>query len=30
MTGIGEVERRTQRRVARLFVDELGYEHLGT
>ena len=29
MSGIGDVERRTQRRVARLFVDELGYEHLG-
>jgi type I restriction enzyme, R subunit len=29
MSGIGEAEKRTQRRVARLFVDELGYEHLG-
>lgn len=29
MTGIGEAEKRTQRRVARLFVHELGYEHLG-
>ena len=29
MSGIGEKERRTQQRVARLFVDELGYEHLG-
>jgi len=29
MTAIGEAERKTQRRVARLFVDELGYEHLG-
>jgi type I restriction enzyme R subunit len=29
MSGIGEVERRTQRRVVRLFVDELGYEYLG-
>lgn len=29
MSKIGEVERRTQRRVARLFVDELGYDHLG-
>lgn len=29
MSGIGEVERRTQRRVARLFVDELGYDHFG-
>jgi type I restriction enzyme, R subunit len=29
MSGIGEAEKRTQRRLARLFVDELGYEHLG-
>ncbi|HMI84206.1 MAG TPA: type I restriction endonuclease subunit R [Polyangiaceae bacterium] len=29
MSGIGEAERRTQHRVARLFVDELGYEHFG-
>ncbi len=29
MSRIGEAEKRTQRRVARLFVDELGYEHLG-
>jgi type I restriction enzyme, R subunit len=29
MSAIGEAERRTQRRVAQLFVDELGYEHLG-
>jgi type I restriction enzyme, R subunit len=29
MSGIGEAERRTQKRVARLFVDELGYEHFG-
>ena len=29
MSGIGEAEKRTQRRVARLFVDELGYDHLG-
>lgn len=29
MSSIGEAEKRTQNRVARLFVDELGYEHLG-
>jgi type I restriction enzyme, R subunit len=29
MSKIGEAERRTQQRVARVFVDELGYEHLG-
>lgn len=29
MSKIGEVERRTQQRIARLFVDELGYEHFG-
>src|SRR5579862_8749189 len=29
MSAIGEAERKTQRRVARLFVDELGYDHLG-
>lgn len=29
MSAIGEIEKRTQRRVARLFVEELGYEHLG-
>ncbi|MBZ0234321.1 MAG: type I restriction endonuclease subunit R [Deltaproteobacteria bacterium] len=29
MSGIGEAEKRTQQRVAQLFVDELGYEHLG-
>jgi type I restriction enzyme, R subunit len=29
MTGIGERERATQRRVVRLFCDELGYEYLG-
>jgi type I restriction enzyme R subunit len=29
MSAIGEAERKTQRRVARLFVDKLGYEHLG-
>jgi type I restriction enzyme R subunit len=29
MSGIGEKERRTQKRVAKLFVDKLGYEHLG-
>ncbi|MBN8610109.1 MAG: type I restriction endonuclease subunit R [Deltaproteobacteria bacterium] len=29
MSTIGEAEKRTQRRVARLFVDDLGYEHLG-
>ena len=29
MSAIGEAEKRTQRRVARLFVDELGYEYLG-
>lgn len=29
MTAIGETERRTQRRVAKLFVDELHYDHLG-
>jgi len=29
MSAIGEAEKRTQCRVARLFVDELGYEHLG-
>ncbi|MFV8754117.1 type I restriction endonuclease subunit R [Nannocystaceae bacterium ST9] len=29
MTGIGERERQTQRRVIRLFVDTLGYEYLG-
>jgi type I restriction enzyme R subunit len=29
MSFIGEKERRTQQRVARLFEDELGYEHLG-
>lgn len=29
MSAIGDRERRTQRRVARLFVDELGYEYLG-
>jgi type I restriction enzyme, R subunit len=29
MSRIGEAERRTQHRVARLFVDELGYEHFG-
>jgi len=26
---IGEAEKRTQRRVAKMFVDELGYDHLG-
>jgi type I restriction enzyme, R subunit len=29
VSAIGEAERRTQRRVVRLFVDELGYEHFG-
>jgi type I restriction enzyme, R subunit len=29
MNQIGAAERRTQQRVARLFVDELGYEHFG-
>jgi type I restriction enzyme R subunit len=29
MSAIGAAEKRTQRRVAKLFVDELGYEHLG-
>jgi type I restriction enzyme R subunit len=29
MSEIGEKERRTQRRVVRLFADELGYEYLG-
>ena len=29
MSAIGEAERRTQRRIATLFVDELSYEHLG-
>jgi type I restriction enzyme R subunit len=29
MSKIGEAERKTQKRVAKLFVDELGYEHLG-
>ena len=29
MSAVGDAERETQRRVARLFVDELGYEHLG-
>jgi type I restriction enzyme R subunit len=29
MTAIGEAERRTQKRVVRLFIDELGYEYLG-
>jgi len=29
MSAIGEAEKKTQRRVARLFTDELGYEHLG-
>lgn len=29
MTDIGKAERVTQNRVAKLFVDELGYKHLG-
>jgi type I restriction enzyme R subunit len=29
MSSIGEKEKRTQQRVARLFVDDLGYDHLG-
>jgi type I restriction enzyme R subunit len=29
MSAIGAAEKRTQRRVAKLFVDELEYEHLG-
>jgi type I restriction enzyme, R subunit len=29
MTSIGEIERRTQRRVVQLLRDELGYEYLG-
>ena len=29
MTGIGEIERKTQNRVVALVKDSLGYEHLG-
>ncbi|HEX7476642.1 MAG TPA: HsdR family type I site-specific deoxyribonuclease [Polyangiales bacterium] len=29
MTAIGEIERRTQKRVVRLFCDQLGYQYLG-
>src|SRR5437868_13430028 len=29
MSGIGEAGKRTQRRVAKLFADDVGYEHLG-
>jgi type I restriction enzyme R subunit len=29
MSAIGDAEKRTQRRVAKLFVDELDYDHLG-
>ena len=29
MTGIGEIERKTQNRIVALVKDSLGYEHLG-
>ena len=29
MSNIGDIERKTQNRVIKLFADELGYEYLG-